>query len=408
MFIFLRAGPACLSFCLVFVSVMGAINAVLQEYDILRAAHTVGPTGESTLPGKWVNAPERAIPYTSEHLKCLSIERQGNCHDPDAWKKTKDPTAKTRHNAILTDSVRNSPGILNASDPWVWESNLTLYKVVNYHRQHPEKYIQAFRKLWESTTVYLVGDSLTRQWSRVLLCELIHLLGIPSKVAQTKVHFFQSYVAQENELKRLTTLLRSSKSQDYIVLNFGHHLGESKLHQEWRDKYVDALKRLQSLDYGLIPDQHVFFRTTSVRHFLKGSDWNTTNHKAGGNTPNNHARWGWYGGATPEQPNQNLLALELLAGPERVRDFQILDTAPMMLPRGDATFDGSHMCLPGPHQFWSQMLYYRMNVTLDKQRQVQKSEGEIQKTSAKSEGEMKCCLVLSRVGLFVSVVLLMI
>jgi hypothetical protein len=362
MFILLRAGPACLSFCLVFVSAMIAINAV-QDYDILRAAHTAGPTGESTLPGQWVNDPERAIHYTSEHLKCLDMERQGNCHDPDAWNKTDDAAKKTRHNSILKDSIRNSPGILNASDPWVWESNLTLYKVVHYHRQHPEKYIQAIRELWKNRTVYLVGDSLTRQWSRVLLCELIHLLDIPSKVAETKVRYFQSHVAHENELKNLANLLKSSKCQDYIVINWGHHLGESKLHHEWRDKYIHALKSLQSLDYGLIPDQHVFFRTTTVRHFLSGTDWNSTSKKAGGNAPNKHAQWGWYGGRTPEQPNQNLLALELLAGPERVRDLQILDTAPMMLPRGDATFDGSHMCLPGPHQFWSQMLYYRMHKT---------------------------------------------
>jgi hypothetical protein len=38
----------------------------------------------------------------------------------------------------------------------------------------------------------------------------------------------------------------------------------------------------------------------------------------------------------------------------------VLDTATIMLARGDASFDGVHFCLPGPIQEWSNMLFYRI------------------------------------------------
>ena len=73
-------------------------------------------------------------------------------------------------------------------------------------------------------------------------------------------------------------------------------------------------------------------------------------------------------------PLQNFVAMDImLLGPPltfgagapqtRVpsgRRFCILDTSPMMLSRADATFDGTHFCLPGPMDFWSRMLYYQM------------------------------------------------
>jgi hypothetical protein len=335
---------------------------VSHEYEILRMAHTVDPNGHAMLPGRWVNDPNRSIHYSTEHLQCLDQERQGNCHDPDAWKNTDDKAKLSRHEALLKNYIKNSPGILNASDPWVWESNLTSYKVLYYQRQNPDEYRRQVLNLWKDRTIFLVGDSLTRQWSQVLRCELIHLLHIPPDEAEAKVQFFVDIKALKSDLARLTKQLKKSATpRDYVVINYGHHLGASKLQDQWREKYAHALKNLESLDYGPIPDRHVLFRTTTVRHFKAGAgDWNTNSSEVGGDAPNHHAQWGWYGGDSPEQPAQNVLALELLAGPERARDFQILDTAPMMLPRGDASFDGSHMCLPGPHQFWSQMLYYRI------------------------------------------------
>ena len=62
----------------------------------------------------------------------------------------------------------------------------------------------------------------------------------------------------------------------------------------------------------------------------------------------------------PEQPDQNLIAFSTLLKSSNHRSFQILDTSPLMLARGDATFDGTHFCLPGPMDVWSRMLYARL------------------------------------------------
>jgi hypothetical protein len=41
-------------------------------------------------------------------------------------------------------------------------------------------------------------------------------------------------------------------------------------------------------------------------------------------------------------------------------NYQILDISPLMLSRADATADGCHFCVPGPVEFWGQMLFYRI------------------------------------------------
>ena len=68
------------------------------------------------------------------------------------------------------------------------------------------------------------------------------------------------------------------------------------------------------------------------------------------------AEWALYGGNSPVQPEQNLMALDILG------NMSIMDVSPMMLARADATFDGVHFCLPGPIDSWSHMLYYRIHL----------------------------------------------
>ena len=130
---------------------------------------------------------------------------------------------------------------------------------------------------------------------------------------------------------------------------------------DWQPKYIEVLKdALKQIDFGKIPDDHVLFQTTTVRHFLRNEgDWNTNSSKAGGSKPNIQAVWINYGGNLPEQPTQNLLAFDTILRDTR-RGFKILDTSPMMLARGDASFDGSHICIPGPMTYWSRMLYYQI------------------------------------------------
>lgn len=336
-----------------------------DEYEILKAAHTVDPTGKSLLPGAWVNDPERSMHYTFDHLQCLDQERQGNCHDSNAWQNTTENPKIARRDALLLKSIQNSPGILNASDPWVWESNISWYKVIDYHRRNPQEYQERLRKILENgRKIYLIGDSLTRQWAQTMRCEFMHVMNFSVSQTERRLRFFVD-IDTKSLGHWLRQIKKESKSIDYIVLNYGHHVGESKKQERWRDVYTRILDKVQSANYGRIPDKHVLFRTTTVRHFKAGAgDWNTNHSEAGGDAPNEDAQWDWYGGNAPEQPFQNLMAIEALVGPNpnRTRDstFPILDTAPMMLPRADASFDGSHMCLPGPMQFWSQMLYYRI------------------------------------------------
>jgi len=165
---------------------------------------------------------------------------------------------------------------------------------------------------------------------------------------------------EDSLLKRYGDPFRNATEKDYVVFNFGHHTGK-KLGETWPSQYIEILEKALQLDFGRIPDHHIFFRTTTVRHFLalKG-DWNTEHSEAGGIAPDATAHWSWYGGNSPEQPKQNLLVLEVFLGNHTARRFQVLDTAAMMLSRADSSFDENHVCLPGPMDFWSRMLYYRI------------------------------------------------
>ena len=79
-------------------------------------------------------------------MQCLDAERQGNCHDPDVWKIKDDKARMSRHQKMLNNMIMDSPGILNASDPWVWESDLEPYKVLPADDR--DKYISRVRKIF--------------------------------------------------------------------------------------------------------------------------------------------------------------------------------------------------------------------------------------------------------------------
>ena len=298
--------------------------------------------------GEWVYKPGiQAIHPSQDHLICLDQERQGNCHDQNAWKKSDDIAKKSRHNSMTSNAIANSPGILSANDPWVWQSQLPQYRVLS--NEDPAKYKQQVQEALRNSTIYLVGDSLTRQWSQAMRCEFIHVLGMSSEEANERVKF----VSQPIEIH--------ATERDYVVFNLGHHVGY-KLGSNWTESYRALLKSTLTSPFGGIPDSNIFFRTTTVRHFLKGAgDWDTNSSKSGSVEPQMDAKWSMYGGSRPEQPTQNRIAFEVfLHRNNSIRKFQILDTSPMMLARGDSSFDGSHFCLPGPMEYWSRMLYYRL------------------------------------------------
>ncbi|GAX14133.1 hypothetical protein FisN_8Hh028 [Fistulifera solaris] len=333
---------------------LAATTTALPEYDLLWRVHSTPEAASAA--GRWVHRPHQALQYSTAHLQCLDQERQGNCHDPDAWKYSNDKAKQSRHRAILKQAVANSPGILNASDPWVWESDYGPYQVLPYDAAI---YKERVRKLLHNRTIYLIGDSVTRQWAQVLRCELMHILDYSQEEAERTIQRLADFCGEA--LPQVPTFLQNAQPHDYLVMNYGHHCGRGVKGPEWSTNYTKLLSHLQDLRYGHLPDSHIFVRTTEPRHFLRGAgDWNTNSSQAGGSQPNMHAKWSLYGGNSPEQPMQNKLLLRILASEKRRRPFQILDTAPLMLARADASFDGTHFCLPGPHQLWSQMLYYRI------------------------------------------------
>lgn len=308
--------------------------------------------------GEWVYKPGiQAIHPSQDHLMCLDQERQGNCHDEDAWKKTNDTAKHTRHNSMMKNAIENSPGILSANDPWVWQSQLPQYRVLS--NEDPAKYKKQVQEATRNSKFYLVGDSLTRQWAQAMKCEFIHVLGMSSEEANEKVIYVQQHT--EISLNVDKKFFINATERDYAVFNLGHHVG-NKLGKNWTESYRAILNSTLLFPFGRIPDSNIFFRTTSVRHFLKGAgDWNTNSSKSGSVEPQMDAKWSMYGGNSPEQPTQNLVAFQVFLRQNRsIRRVQILDTSPMMLARGDATFDGCHFCLPGPADYWSRMFYYRL------------------------------------------------
>ena len=361
-----------------------SVNISNSDYEFYRAVH------ESPFPacaaGTWTYRPDLVVPVSEEHLMCLDRERQGNCHDPNSWINSSDTAKLSRHNLILKNAVRNSPGILNASDPWIWQSDWEQYKLVPYHKHNQDDYRERIRKLLHGRSIYFVGDSLTRQWQHSMRCEIVHILGLSDRKAAKTVRYLQMHVGfKQGAIKRYGFPFQRATERDYVVFNFGHHTGK-KLGPDWPPKYTKILTEALSWDFGKIPDHHVFFRTTTIRHFLAGKgDWNTNSSQAGATEPNMHDVWSAYGGESPELPLENLLAFDtlllgdnnntnatsttnnnsnnmkgLIRNKKSSKKFRILDTSPMMLARADACFDGSHFCLPGPMDSWSRMLYYQM------------------------------------------------
>ena len=336
----------------------------MSEYEVYRHVHEA--KFPACMAGQWIYEPSQAFVSSPEYLQCLDQELQGNCHDPSSWEKTDFKPAKSRHNLMLKNAVQNSQGILNGSDPWAWQSNLSNYKVVAYNNHEHEQYRKRISTILSNRTIYLVGDSLTRQWGQTMRCEIMHILGKSNEVADKIVLNLPMHVGFSEGLikKRYGDPFRiNATERDYVIFNFGHHVGK-KLGDDWPTKYTKILNDTLAMDFGDIPDHHIFFRTTTVRHFLANQgDWNTNSSKAGGLAPNMQATWNTYGGNLPELPDQNLIAFNVLLHDSmhnNSRRYKILDTSPMMLARGDASFDGSHFCLPGPMQYWSRMLYYQI------------------------------------------------
>lgn len=232
--------------------------------------------------------------------------------------------------------------------------------------------IDLIRSIVANRTIYLIGDSVTRQWMQEMLCEYTHILGLSEAEEAIRFRWYSGDgpdLPEEPPLNQLSVgkFLENATSRDYLIFSLGRHHDPSKLGMQysWKTKYIAAMNQFLSLSFAPIPSNHVFFRTSSVRPFLAGQgDWDNYTSKSGGLQPNMNAVWSDYGGNYPAQPKQNLIGINMVGSQS---DYEILDISPLMLSRADATSDGSHFCLPGPLEFWSRMLYYRILQHMEQQ-----------------------------------------
>ena len=191
--------------------------------------------------------------------------------------------------------------------------------------------------------IIVFGDSLSRQFYRVLDCTLVHKLGLNHRVV---------YVPWMYGGK----LEYSISTFDVIVLNFGHwlqhdHRSVKDQHKALKGGWKDAFKSLQDQN---INSQRVFVRTSQPRfvHANSPGEWNTTNKPlfCGSKAPNITASW--FDFTSNHQfvhPDENLALLDILKSTQ----FQLFDIAPITLSRSDTTFDCSHNCMPGVQDTWA-------------------------------------------------------
>ena len=124
-----------------------------------------------------------------------------------------------------------------------------------------------------------------------------------------------------NRFDKYKNAFKGTKERDYVVFNSGHWFDSNRIGDDWPSEYKRILNEALQMDFGKIPDRHVFFRTTSVRHFLRGyGDWNTESSKAGASGPEPRAQRSWYGGNAPVLPLQNFVAMDIMLGPQHHHD----------------------------------------------------------------------------------------
>jgi hypothetical protein len=109
--------------------------------------------------------------------------------------------------------VENSPGFIDGYDPYTWESDDEAHAVL------PADGYQALYKALKNRTNFVIGDSLSRQWSHSLSCELRHVHGIQDDIV--RYCDSRNYFATGEELD--DCLGAPVTSRDYSIVNYGHH-----------------------------------------------------------------------------------------------------------------------------------------------------------------------------------------
>ena len=352
--------------------VRAAVAAFDREMGVL---HSEFPSTEA---GRWERADDSRDWLTTNvsaaHLQCLERERQGDCYHENVMENG---DSKSRAVMKLKYTLRNGDDALSGRNDWAWRGRGEPYLTYGGSRSDLMSELVDFT---ERRRFFIFGDSLSRQLAQSLRCTLDHKLGAK---ATGLVEYCPVTKSSHREVDSCMQRLYAAAGQDnVVVVNYGHHIDPAKSEALrnpespgfWERQFKDATHLWLRAFEGCVNQkkckpENVFFRTTVVRFFQRGNgDWDTnhTSKACGATGPNATAQWRDLGGLYPAQPRQNELLLDEL----KTSPFQVLDVAPVHLARADATFDCTHVCLPGPVDTWVAMLFHRI-FNKKKQQQLQ-------------------------------------
>jgi hypothetical protein len=325
--------------------------------DIRIAQSTLQSKTPSLNVGKWVVGSNDWLQtgFSDRHVKCLEKERQGNCH---RYKNIRcDSTSNCfsiQNNCSgiprgVLKTITNSLDILNGAPTQVWESSNVHYKPWNGTITELRIFLRSLRG-----KIYIVGDSLSRQFAHSLSCTLEHKLNIKGFVTYKPMALPTT--------RQVVQIVSNLRDHDIIVVNFGRHIDPSKpMGNMWEiyfNKTTDTW--LSTLKKRNIRANNVYFRTTDTRFVqVNGDDWNSGRMMfCGKNSSDNFASQQEFKGISRRQ-NQILFDKLLLAHVP----YKILDVYPVSISRSDATYDCSHYCLPGPIDTWSSIFLNKLVTT---------------------------------------------
>jgi hypothetical protein len=191
-------------------------------------------------------------------MECLDNERHGNCHNETANLLSHEEAKWSRPDLIRHhhSSIRNSAEILEGYDRFVWVSDHDEYRTAsrttnfNYLGGDDGDFDDVpffrMRTLIKNRTIYLVGDSVLRQWAGVLHYKCIHVHNMTEKQAETSIKYLRS--AHTLDLRNdegTIKFFRHVRPQDYLIFNFGLHLSKYLVGDKainWEENYRSVLR----------------------------------------------------------------------------------------------------------------------------------------------------------------------
>ena len=94
-------------------------------------------------------------------------------------------------------------------------------------------------------------------------CEFQHILGMTAQEASNAIRYISATRRFPGPVV-LRKFLAHATAEDYLVINLGHHIEPIVIGDAWKQKYQQEIFRALTANFGNIPRNHVFFRTTDT------------------------------------------------------------------------------------------------------------------------------------------------